>query len=325
MNEKNAVTKEYMKQNDRFADICNYFLFGGEPIIHPEDLQERDITELALLQGDRHLKSMEKLRDLLKNCVAKTVRGTTYLIIGIENQSEIHYAMPVKNMLYDAIKYDEQVQTLAKKNRREKRLETPAEYLSGLKKEDRLKAVVTITIYWNTGGWDGARSLHELLDVEDEEILKYVSDYQLNLVVPDEIKDFSLFQTELGKLLEFFSCADNGDALEQLMEREKDGLSMSGEAVQLINTCLNVGLELPEEKEETNMCKGIDELVARGEARGEARGKAQGEIRGIERGLAALVSSLKNFITDTEELYQTVIKNEIYKDTPKEEVLKYLN
>jgi len=53
-------------------------------------------------------------------------------------------------------------------------------------------------------------------------------------------------------------------------------------------------------------------------------GLAQGLEQGLEQGLSALVNTIKPFITDTEELYQAVIKNEAYKDTPREEVLKYL-
>ena len=45
---------------------------------------------------------------------------------------------------------------------------------------------------------------------------------------------------------------------------------------------------------------------------------------GMERGLSALVNSLKDFIADEEVLYQTVIKNEAYKATPREEILKYM-
>ena len=55
------------------------------------------------------------------------------------------------------------------------------------------------------------------------------------------------------------------------------------------------------------------------------QGLKQGREEGREEGLSALVSSLKDFITDKEILYQVVIKNETYKDTPREEVLKYLN
>ena len=50
----------------------------------------------------------------------------------------------------------------------------------------------------------------------------------------------------------------------------------------------------------------------------------KGIEKGIEQGLVALVDSLKCFISDTEELYQAVIKNETYKDTPREKVLNYM-
>ena len=50
-----------------------------------------------------------------------------------------------------------------------------------------------------------------------------------------------------------------------------------------------------------------------------------GHTEGLAEGLAALVNSLKDFITDKETLYQAIIKNEAYKDTPREEVFKFLN
>ena len=50
-----------------------------------------------------------------------------------------------------------------------------------------------------------------------------------------------------------------------------------------------------------------------------------GREEGREEGLSALVNSLKLYINDTEALYQAVIKNDIYKNTPREEILKYLN
>ncbi len=53
-------------------------------------------------------------------------------------------------------------------------------------------------------------------------------------------------------------------------------------------------------------------------------GREEGIEIGMQRGLSALISSLKDFIPDTEELYQAVIKNEAYKDTPREEFFKYL-
>ena len=54
-------------------------------------------------------------------------------------------------------------------------------------------------------------------------------------------------------------------------------------------------------------------------------GLAQGLEQGLEQGLSALVNTIKGFTTDAEDIYQAVIKNEAYKDTPREDILKYLN
>ena len=42
------------------------------------------------------------------------------VLIGVENQSDIHYSIPVKNMFYDVMAYGNQVKETAKKHRREK-------------------------------------------------------------------------------------------------------------------------------------------------------------------------------------------------------------
>lgn len=34
MNNKDAVTKEYMQDNDVFADVFNYYLYGGKSVIN---------------------------------------------------------------------------------------------------------------------------------------------------------------------------------------------------------------------------------------------------------------------------------------------------
>ena len=40
--------------------------------------------------------------------------NAAYVIYGLELQSAIHFAMPVRNMLYDAIQYANQVEKTAK-------------------------------------------------------------------------------------------------------------------------------------------------------------------------------------------------------------------
>ena len=46
MGTKDSKAKEYLSDNTRFSEICNYVLFDGEKVIKPEDLKECDTTEV---------------------------------------------------------------------------------------------------------------------------------------------------------------------------------------------------------------------------------------------------------------------------------------
>ena len=302
MGEKNVVTKKYMQDNARFADACNYYLFHGEQVIKPESLKERDVTELALPQKLGSRVAIEKIRDILKKCCVKTADGVTYFIVGIENQTDVHYAMVVRNMLYDALNYASQAETYAKKHRKKKDV-SGAEFLSGFAKDDRLHPVVTLTIYWKYGTWAGARSLHEMLDVQEPSILNYVSDYKLNLIVPEEIKDFEKFKTELGPLLEFISDASSGKKLRKALEEKRDRWSVFGdEEVDLLNICLDAKIKLTEKEskeqekkgEKDKVCRGIIELQEMSREEGMRQGRRQGRRQGIRQGR---LEELENLIS----------------------------
>ena len=47
------VTKEYMKDNNVFADAFNYLIYNGRQVIKPSSLQELDTTEIALVEDDK--------------------------------------------------------------------------------------------------------------------------------------------------------------------------------------------------------------------------------------------------------------------------------
>ena len=264
MGKINDITKKYMKQNDRFADVCNYYLFNGESVIMADELEEKDITELGLFEGDKNkVTSIQKLRDVLKRCVVKSANGVVYMVIGIENQTDVNYAMVIRNMVYDALNYASQVEGYSKGHRAKKDLEG-AEFLSGLAKTDKLMPVVTITIYWKSGKWDGARSIHEMLDVDNVDILEYVSDYKLNLIVPDDIEDFDKFKSELGKVLNFISYSEDKNEIRRryLESESNEDNKLSKDAVILLNECVKADIRIAEDEgDEKDMCKGIKDLI----------------------------------------------------------------
>ena len=91
------------------ADSFNYYLFDGKQVIQSDKLQVLDPTEMALIPKDTTVENVEKIRDVLKQCVLMADDKATYLMLGIENQTDVHYALPVKNMIYDALNYGKQV------------------------------------------------------------------------------------------------------------------------------------------------------------------------------------------------------------------------
>lgn len=164
-----------------FADAFNYLIFEGDPVIDPLKLHEMDTTEIGMPYGEGKTKTtVQKFRDGLKYLTAMEDENGAYLLLGIENQSEIHYAMAVKNMVYDALQYVAQVEKAAKSHRdaakkvglqdaertekNDLRLE-PGEYLSGFYKGDRLLPVITLVLLFNPEPWDAPMSIHNMLSV----------------------------------------------------------------------------------------------------------------------------------------------------------------
>ena len=158
MRQADALTKEYLSNNEIFADVFNYLIYDGQQRILPDNLIERDTSEITLPLGKRgELATIQKFRDILKGCVTKEYKNTLYVLFGIENQSHIHYAMPVRNMLYDAINYSAQINEKTKQYRKVRKQnpgfkETTEEFLSGWHPEDRLIPVITVTIYFGNDG-----------------------------------------------------------------------------------------------------------------------------------------------------------------------------
>ena len=46
-----TITKDYVKDAGVFADIFNYYIYGGRQVILPEQLTERDSMKIALPYG----------------------------------------------------------------------------------------------------------------------------------------------------------------------------------------------------------------------------------------------------------------------------------
>ena len=150
---------------------------------------------------------------------AMTDNHAAYLILGIENQSKIHYAMPVRNMLYDSLKYTAQVDQIAKSHHDEKdKAETSDEFLSGFYRTDKLLPVFTLTIYWGADEWTAPKDLHSMLTAEPG-MLKFIDNYHLHLITPASISDsdFAKFHSELNAALKFIKYSNDNQKLDKVL------------------------------------------------------------------------------------------------------------
>ena len=130
MGKKDIIQKLYTEDNRIFADIVNFMLYDGREVICPEDLEELSCEQVMLAEREdfhaekekngKHRSAkyigLQRYRDVQKRLVIRQAKDTVYVLICLENQSEVHYAMPIRNMLNDALNYARQVETLSKQH-----------------------------------------------------------------------------------------------------------------------------------------------------------------------------------------------------------------
>lgn len=168
------------------------------------------------------------------------------MLLSLEDQTHVHYAMPVRNMLYDAKSYVKQVKNIASKHKQNHENGTSSdEFLSGFHKDDKLQPVITLVLYWSGKEWDDPLNIYDMLDTDDHDLLKLIPDYRINLISPAEIseKDFDKFETTLAEVLQYIKHSGNKDKLDKVLDENKKFQHLDRESADLLNTVMNSNLK----------------------------------------------------------------------------------
>ena len=180
-----TVLKNYWSGNEEFADLFNAVLFGGSQIIRADELENEDTEDSVVLEHRKQAEGVKAARDNIKIMKKSTAYGVQLVLLGLESQEHIHYAMPLRVMGYDYATYKKQYNNNARQYKKQSAQQDARldehEFLSKMKKTDRLMPVVTIVIYYGEKVWDAATSLHGILDIPAE-MAPYVNDYRMLLV-----------------------------------------------------------------------------------------------------------------------------------------------
>lgn len=236
----------------------------------------------------------QKWRDILKHVVIKSYGDVYFMLVGIENQSEIHYVMPVKVMIYDALNYGAQVKEAERRHRNENESCTRAEFLSGFHADDKLTPIITLTVYLGAEQWDAPRCLCDMFRKIDDRITSLISDYKMHLVIPQEIDNFDKFRTTLGEVLAIIKVSEDREAMKQLIATNPQFAVMDNESVSAINTFIGVDIPVNKEGSVTNMCKAWEDQKEEGRLF-EVYSSVQDGDYGVKRGAEKLGISEEEF------------------------------
>ena len=269
LGEKENVTAKYMSQKHIFADMLNYFIYGGRQVIGPDSLEELDIREAEALYGgkDGDGQPAQMAGDVMGSLAAMTDGRAAYLLLAVEAQPDIYDVMLAENIIYDAFRYAEPVSGAAVSHRcpggcREAEGDG---YLPGCMRQGRILPVVTLVVYFSAREWDGPMSLHEMFGEEDARILALVPDYKINLVAPASIKDsdFEKFQTSLKEVLSFIKYSQDADRLGEVVEADEGFRHLGRAEADVLNACAGANLEMEKDREAINVCLALEEMKRR--------------------------------------------------------------
>lgn len=226
--EEDLVKKRYFSDNERFADLINGYGFAGRQVVSAEDLSERDSQTGLWLHFPRKRFGWKRLK--YRDLIRKVAFGVNFAVVGIENQEEVHYLMPLRTMVYDAGEYENQAAKIRKKVKKVKGI-SRAEFLSGFKKENKLKPCITIVLYYGDE-WDGAKNLHSILDFTDipEPLRAMVGNYHINLLNIKKLEDTSIFKTDLRQVFDIIRFSEDKEKLFELVENDSSYKQMEEDA-----------------------------------------------------------------------------------------------
>ena len=218
-------------------------------------------SESAIIQKVKAITTTKKVRDVIKGATIKSNGYATFAVIGVENQSEINYAMVVRNMLYDALDYSTQVTEREKKIRSSKEAVSNAEFLSGFTKNSKLNPVFTLVLNWSDTEWDAPVQLKDMFENMDPRLQGLVSDYDIKVLDPHKITDFSKFHTELGDVLEFIKRQNEENYLREIRKEKGEDWKLQQDSVNAINVFTGSNIPIEPGQKEVNMCRATQALI----------------------------------------------------------------
>ena len=278
-----TVTKEFISDNEVFADVVNFFVFKGEKVVMPSDLVEMDSTAISVPYGtDTSGTPVQKQRDVIKNICYKGYSDMVFAIFGVENQTTVNYAMPVRNMLYDALTYTGQVEKANQSYRKDNTKLTNEEFLSHWRKTDKLIPVITLVINFSNKKWDAPMSIYDMMDFKNDIIKTLIPDYHINIIEPASLskEQLKMFSSGLREVMECIKYSEDMHKMREAFAENKRFECLDRKTANVIRYCSNINIDYDNNEEVINMCKAFEDYKSEGRIEGKLEGRIEGKLEG---------------------------------------------
>ncbi|MCD8337416.1 MAG: hypothetical protein LUD18_09110 [Lachnospiraceae bacterium] len=204
------------------------------------------------------------------------------MIWGIENQQRIHYASPLRTLLYDGMGYLKEYNEITRHRKEDPEPKTKDEFLSKMRKEDRLHPIFSITVYYGEKEWDGPLCLRDMIVDMPEPMANLFSDYKMNLVQVRD-SDKYIFNNEDVKTVFNVSSEFFKGNIETIKERYKEK-NLQPELIAVIGKITESSFLIQKGKrgkEPINMCTALEQWELKEFEKGEKQGLEKGTRLGI--------------------------------------------
>lgn len=272
MQEKDKVTNLYLGNPERLADIVNAYLYQGKQLLSKDSIRERKQVYYMNDKNDQG-ESWGIVRDIVveaemaKEVEVQTELAAVLVLIAVENQTRVHYAMPLRIMKADVTNYDEQYKCIKNEHKKNHDLHKK-EFISGIKKEDKLIPVITICVYWGEEPWDGPRCMKDMLNMEGmpEAVKALLADYPMNLIEINKFPHTEYLKKDLRIVVEFLKNRSDMQAMKKYVDEHRAELECVSEDAFDVMCEMSHGKGLAKykaanknERGEIQVCKAFDD------------------------------------------------------------------
>lgn len=313
MGETNAALCGYMNRRDRIRSVLEYYL--GEKL--PEDWAWEEIRGFYPIRN-----SKGKLTYRQRDSMGKVCIGGKRFLLGLENQDRVNLIFPWRLMEMDCLAYGMELEEIREDNIRSRRhYGKEDDFLYRYGKDDRIKPILNLTLYWGKENWDTPLSLREMMEDYSElplTLRRLVGDYKIHVIHMRRIPEAALrnMDSDLKYVLGLMKRSDSpGEYGRYIRENRDFFIRIPKSAFDVIDACTNIKnirehltfrKSQDGQEEEADMCKALDEIQKNAEKKGMKQGIKQGRKAGLQDGINKMNKLIQQLLADgrQEELAQ---------------------